>query len=62
MRIMIIKNRRQKDDHEFHQRNEHMRGNFKQGDEGDDKKTKYKKDEKTTKRISIIKNIKQEDD
>jgi hypothetical protein len=39
-----------------------MKGNFEQGDEGHDKKTKYKKDEEATKRITIIKNIKQEDD
>ncbi len=36
MRIRIIKNRRQKDDHEFHQRDEHVKGNFEQRDKGDD--------------------------
>jgi len=43
MRIMIIKNKRQKDDHELHQQDDHMRGNFEQGDEGDDKKQSTKK-------------------
>lgn len=38
MRIVIIKNRRQKDDHELHQQDEHMRGNFEQENESDDKK------------------------
>jgi len=40
---MIIKNRRQKDDHELHQRDEHMIGNFEQEDEGDNKKIYTKK-------------------